>query len=79
MTRSIRLVVVASSSVLSADDETKTIRKKHESSLLEVFSDAGSTPAASTNSLSIVYTVTRQTAIVSDVGSSTRGDIGDAE
>ena len=24
------------------------IRKKHESSLLEVFSDAGSTPAAST-------------------------------
>lgn len=46
--RSIRLVVVASSSVLSADDETKMIRKKHESSLLEVFSDAGSTPAAST-------------------------------
>jgi hypothetical protein len=44
----IRLVVVASSSVLSADDETKTIRKKHESSLLEVFSDVGSTPTAST-------------------------------
>ena len=46
--RLIRLVVVASSSVLSADDETKTIRKKHESSLLEVFSDVGSTPTAST-------------------------------
>ena len=28
------------------------IRKKHESSLLEVFSDAGSTPAASTISKS---------------------------
>ena len=48
MTRSIRLVIVASLSVLSADDETKMNRKKHESSLLEVFSDAGSTPAAST-------------------------------
>src|SRR5580698_8317876 len=46
--RLIRLVVVASSSVLSVDDETKTIRKKHESSLLEVFSDVGSTPTAST-------------------------------
>ena len=46
--RLIRLVVVASSSVLSADDETKMIRKKHESSLLEVFSDVGSTPTAST-------------------------------
>ena len=48
MTRSIRLVVGASSSVLSVDDETKMNRKKHESSLLEVFSDVGSTPTAST-------------------------------
>jgi hypothetical protein len=47
--RSIRLVVAASSSVLSVDDETKMNRKKHESSLLEALSDAGSTPAASTN------------------------------
>jgi hypothetical protein len=46
--RSIRLVVVASSSVLSADDETKMNVKKHECSLLEVFSDVGSTPTAST-------------------------------
>jgi len=46
--RLIRLVVAASSSVLSVDDETKMNRKKHEGSLLEVFSDAGSTPAAST-------------------------------
>ena len=46
--RLIRLVVAASSSVLSVDDETKMNAKKHESSLLEVFSDAGSTPAAST-------------------------------
>jgi hypothetical protein len=46
--RLIRLVVAASSSVLSVDDETKMIRKKHESSLLEVFSDVGSTPTAST-------------------------------
>ena len=44
----IRLVVAASLSVLSGDDETKMNVKKHESSLLEVFSDAGSTPAAST-------------------------------
>jgi hypothetical protein len=48
MTRSIRLVVVASLPVLSADDETKMNVEKHESSLLKVFSDAGSTPAAST-------------------------------
>ena len=46
--RLIRLVVAASSSVLSVDDETKMNRKKHESSLLEVFSDVGSTPTAST-------------------------------
>jgi hypothetical protein len=46
--RSIRLVVAASSSVLSVDDETKMNVKKHECSLLEVFSDVGSTPTAST-------------------------------
>jgi len=46
--RLIRLVVAASSSVLSGDDETKMNWKKHESSLLEVFSDVGSTPTAST-------------------------------
>jgi hypothetical protein len=44
----IRLVVAASSSVLSVDDETKMNWKKHERSLLEVFSDVGSTPTAST-------------------------------
>src|SRR5947208_6654315 len=49
--RLIRLVVAASSSVLSVDDETKMNRKKHESSLLEALSVAGSTPAASTNFL----------------------------
>jgi hypothetical protein len=48
MTRSIRLVVVASLPFLSADDETKMNREKHECSLLKVVSDAGSTPAAST-------------------------------
>jgi len=41
-------VVGASLSVPSARHETKVNRKKHESSLLTVFSDAGSTPAAST-------------------------------
>jgi hypothetical protein len=46
--RLIRLVVAASLSVLSGDDETKMNWKKHESSLLEVFSDVGSTPTAST-------------------------------
>jgi hypothetical protein len=46
--RLIRLVGGASSSVLSVDDETKMNRKKHECSLLEVFSDVGSTPTAST-------------------------------
>ncbi len=46
--RSIRLVVGASSSVLSVDDETKMNWKKHEGSLLEVFSDVGSTPTAFT-------------------------------
>ena len=46
--RSIRLVDAASSSVLSVVDETKRNRKKHEGSLLEVFSDVGSTPTAST-------------------------------
>jgi len=48
MTRSIRLVAVASSPVLSSGDETKRNREKHECSLLKVVSDAGSTPAAST-------------------------------
>ena len=48
MTRSIRLVVAASSPVLSVDDETNRNREKHERSLLKVVSDAGSTPAAST-------------------------------
>ena len=48
MTRSIRLVVVVSSPVPSDDDETKANVEKHESSLLEVFSDVGSTPTAST-------------------------------
>ena len=51
--RSIRLVVAASSSVLSVDDETKMNVKKHESSLLEVFSDVGSTPTASTISIKL--------------------------
>ncbi len=46
--RLIRLVVAASSSVLSVDDETKMNRKKHEGSLLEALSDVGSTPTAST-------------------------------
>ena len=48
MTRSIRLVVVVSSSVPSDDDETKMNVEKHESSLLKVVSDVGSTPTAST-------------------------------
>ena len=52
--RLIRLVVAASLSVLSVDDETKMNRKKHEGSLLEVFSDAGSTPAASTSSKPLI-------------------------
>src|SRR5580698_7892467 len=47
--RSIRLVVNVSSPVPSGDDETKMNVEKHESSLLEVFSDVGSTPTASTN------------------------------
>jgi hypothetical protein len=47
--RSIRLVGDASSPVLSGTDETKMNVEKHESSLLEVFSDVGSTPTASTN------------------------------
>ena len=49
MTRSIRLVVIVSSPVPSDDDETKMNVEKHECSLLKVVSDAGSTPAASTN------------------------------
>ena len=53
MTRSIRLVVAASSPVLSVDDETKMNREKHECSLLEVFSDVGSTPTASTKHKSV--------------------------
>jgi hypothetical protein len=53
--RLIRLVVGASSSVLSVDDETKMNRKKHECSLLEVFSDVGSTPTASTISKLSIY------------------------
>ena len=48
MTRSIRLVVAASSPVLSVDDETKMNAEKHERSLLKVVSDVGSTPTAST-------------------------------
>ena len=52
MTRSIRLVVIVSSPVPSDDDETKLNAEKHECSLLKVVSDAGSTPAASTNSKS---------------------------
>ena len=50
MTRSIRLVVAASSPVPSVDDETKMNAEKHERSLLKVVSDVGSTPTASTNS-----------------------------
>jgi hypothetical protein len=46
--RLIRLVVAASLSVLSGDDETKMNWKKHERSLLEALSDVGSTPTAST-------------------------------
>ena len=48
MTRSIRLVVIASSPVLSDDDETNMNVEKHERSLLKVVSDVGSTPTAST-------------------------------
>ncbi len=48
MTRPIRLVAISSSPVLRVGYETKTNAEKHERSLLEVFSDAGSTPAAST-------------------------------
>ena len=48
MTRSIRLVVIVSSPVPSDDDEIKMNAEKHESSLLKVVSDVGSTPAAST-------------------------------
>ena len=55
MTRSIRLVDAASSSVLSVVDETKMNVKKHECSLLEVFSDAGSTPTASTTTKRLIY------------------------
>ena len=46
--RSIRLVVIVSSPVPSGDDETKMNVEKHESSLLTVVSDVGSTPTAST-------------------------------
>ena len=45
--RSIRLVVNVSSPVPSVDDETKMNVEKHESSLLTVVSDVGSTPTAS--------------------------------
>jgi hypothetical protein len=55
MTRSIRLVVAASSPVLSVDDETKRNVEKHECSLLKVVSDAGSTPAASTNTEAVEF------------------------
>jgi hypothetical protein len=48
MTRSIRLVAGPSSPVLRAGYETKMNVEKHECSLLEVFSDVGSTPTAST-------------------------------
>ena len=46
--RSIRLVARVSSPVPSARDETKMNAEKHESSLLTVVSDVGSTPTAST-------------------------------
>jgi len=41
-------VAATSSPVLSGGYETKMTREKHECSLSKVFSDAGSTPAAST-------------------------------
>jgi len=50
--RSIRLVAGVSSPVPSVGDEIKMNVEKHESSLLKVFSDVGSTPTASTN---IIY------------------------
>jgi len=55
MTRSIRLVGVASSPVLSDTDETKMNREKHECSLLEVSSDGSSILPASTNSFIFSY------------------------
>jgi hypothetical protein len=63
MTRSIRLVVAASSPVLSVDDETKRNVEKHECSLLKVVSDAGSTPAASTISKLLSHTTRQRGAI----------------
>ncbi len=50
--RLIRLVVTVSSPVPSDDDETNQNAEKHESSLLKVVSDVGSTPTASTISKS---------------------------
>jgi integrase len=52
-------VAGASSSVPSARYETKANRKKHEGSLLTVFSDVGSTPTASTI-LSCLFTASYQ-------------------
>jgi len=54
-------VAGASSPVLSTGYETKQNWEKHEGSLLFAFSDAGSTPAAST----IIYL---PKACISDVG-----------
>jgi hypothetical protein len=56
--RSIRLVVVVSSPVPSVDDEIKMNVEKHESSLLTVVSDVGSTPTASTNYFPFFLTFT---------------------
>ena len=53
--RSIRLVAGSSSPVLRAGYETKMNVEKHESSLLTVVSDAGSTPTASTNYKHLIY------------------------
>ena len=65
MTRSIRLVVAASSPVLSVDDETKMNAEKHECSLLKVVSDVGSTPTASTISYFIkTFDACQQSSIV---------------
>ncbi len=53
--RSIRLVAEVSSPVPSVGDETKMNAEKHESSLLKVFSDVGSTPTASTMPKYLIY------------------------
>jgi hypothetical protein len=53
--RSIRLVASSSSPVLRAGYETKKNVEKHESSLLKVVSDVGSTPAASITHKQLIY------------------------